>query len=73
MAIAGYEFPGLDARIDSAVERMPTYAQLPHHMREGHRIYLETMVAQREKLICELGQDALFSLSLADEPESTSV
>ena len=71
MAIAGYEFPALDARIDLAAERMPAYAQLPDHVREGHRMHLEMMREQREQKIRDLGQEALFSLEQDDSSGST--
>lgn len=63
MAVYGYDFPTLDARIDIAAKKAEAAITLPEHMREGANIYLDQLVERREERIRRLGQETLFNLN----------
>lgn len=62
MAVYGYDFPGLDSRIDDAAKKAEAAIVLPEHMRDGAKIHLDRLVARREEQIRKLGQETLFSI-----------
>lgn len=61
MAVYGYEFPGLDSRIENAAKKAEAAIMLPEHMRDGAKLHLDQLIGLREERIRKLGQETLFS------------